>query len=140
MASSLDPKIKTNLIKLRNDLNLSQIDLADQIGISRNTYRNIEVGKTCLVHKSLDKIARHLGVSPEGLILGYEPLDVDSDPRLEDVRKNIVLKSSHEQELSQKEITRLIAENYELKEKVEILKQTIEAKDQLIDFIKKGKK
>lgn len=140
MASSLDPQIKNNLTRLRSEQNLSQLDLADKIGISRNTYRNIEVGKTCLVHKSLDKIARALGVSPEILILGYDPLDVDSDPRLEEVRRSLELRSNQERELSQKEMDRLMAENYDLKEKIAILKQAMDAKDQLIDYIKNGKK
>ena len=35
---------------------------------------------------------------------------------------------------------RLMAENYDLKEKIAILKQAMDAKDQLIDYIKNGKK
>lgn len=139
MASSLDPQIKANLIRFRNNCKLTQTDLADLVGISRNTYRSIEVGETGLVHKALDKIAKRLGVSVESLILGYNPLDINSDPRLAKFKKDISLQQKKEREMDHKEMDRLLAENYELKEKVAMLKQIIEAKDQLIEYLKNQK-
>lgn len=139
MASSLDPHIKANLIRFRNNCKLTQTDLADLVGISRNTYRSIEVGETGLVHKALDKIAKRLGVSVESLILGYNPLDINTDPRLAKFKKDISLQQKKEREMDHKEMDRLLAENYELKEKVAMLKQIIEAKDQLIEYLKNQK-
>lgn len=139
MASSLDPQIKANLIRFRNNCKLTQTDLADLVGISRNTYRSIEVGETGLVHKALDKIAKRLGVSVESLILGYNPLDINTDPRLAKFKKDISLQQKKEREMDHKEMDRLLAENYELKEKVAMLKQIIEAKDQLIEYLKNQK-
>ncbi len=139
MASSLDPQIKANLIRFRNNCKLTQTDLADLVGISRNTYRSIEVGETGLVHKALDKIAKRLGVSVESLILGYNPLDINSDPRLAKFKKDISLQQKKEREMDHKEMDRLLAENYELKEKVAMQKQIIEAKDQLIEYLKNQK-
>lgn len=139
MASSLDPQIRANLIRFRNNCKLTQTDLADLVGISRNTYRSIEVGETGLVHKALDKIAKRLGVSVESLILGYNPLDINSDPRLAKFKKDISLQQKKEREMDHKEMDRLLAENYELKEKVAMLKQIIEAKDQLIEYLKNQK-
>ncbi len=139
MASSLDPQIKANLIRFRNNCKLTQTDLADLVGISRNTYRSIEVGETGLVHKALDKIAKRLGVSVESLILGYNPLDINTDPRLAKFKKDISLQQKKEREMDHKEMDRLLAENYELKEKVAMQKQIIEAKDQLIEYLKNQK-
>ena len=140
MASKLDPQIKSNIARLRAGLKISQSDVAARIGMDRNAYRNIEVGRTALVHEKVDAIAALFGVSPEGLILGYDPLDVDSDPRLEDFKKDYTLRSRAEHEGSLKEINRLIAENAELKEKVSLLKQTVEDKNQIIKFLKSQKK
>lgn len=140
MASKLDPQIKNNIARLRAGLKISQIDMAGRIGMDRNAYRNIEVGKTALVHEKLDSIAINLGVSPESLILGYNPLDVDSDPRLEDFKKDYTLRSREEHETSVREINRLIAENAELKDKVHFLKQALDDKNQIIKFLKNQKK
>ena len=140
MASILDQQIKTNITRLRTKLHLTQADVAERVGLSRQCYRNIEIGRTQLVHTSLDGIARALGSSPEGLILGFDPLDLDSDPRLESFKNTSILKNNVEREYSQREIDRLLAENFQLREKISYMKQAMDAKDQLIDFMKRDKK
>lgn len=139
MAASIDQKIKANLIRFRISRNLSQTDMADRLGLSRNAYRNIEVGDTRLVHKEVENIAKFFDVSMEALILGYEPMDIDSDPRLLKFKKNYSLSRKLERELNQKEIDRLLAENFNLKQRIELLKELLESKDNLIAFMKKEK-
>ncbi|MBQ9185430.1 MAG: helix-turn-helix transcriptional regulator [Bacteroidales bacterium] len=114
--------------------------MAARLGMDRNAYRNIEVGKTAIVHEKLDAIADILGVSAESLLLGFNPLDLDSDPRLEDFKKEYSLRSEEAQEGSKKEITRLKAEIYDLKEKVSLLQQSLEDKAEIIKFLKNKKK
>ena len=87
MGSRLDHIIKENLARLRKLTGMSQIDFAKAVGIEPNTYWNLEKGKTTIVNENLDLLADYYKVSVEKLILGYEPLDMDSDPRLEEFKK-----------------------------------------------------
>ena len=41
--------IKKNIMKLRLEHNLSQGDMADALGVARNTYRSVEKGNTRMV-------------------------------------------------------------------------------------------
>ena len=78
--------IKQNLLKIRLERNLSQGEMADVLGIARNTYRNIEKGSTKLISDNVMKIAGWAGITPEELVLGYAP-EKKSVNRLKDARE-----------------------------------------------------
>jgi transcriptional regulator with XRE-family HTH domain len=78
--------IKQNLLKLRLEHNLSQGEMADVLGIARNTYRNIEKGSTKLISDTVMKVAGWAGVTPEEIVLGYAPAE-KSIGRLKDARE-----------------------------------------------------
>lgn len=65
--------IKENIVKLRTGRKLSQEDAADRMSISRNSYRNLEKGKTKIISEQLPKLAETLGCTQEEILLGYEP-------------------------------------------------------------------
>lgn len=65
--------IKKNIELLRRRSGLSQTDVARQLEISRVAFRNIEKGDTKIVSDIFFRLADILGVSPEHLLLGYEP-------------------------------------------------------------------
>ena len=44
--------IKNNVFKLRLERNMSQREVAEALGISRNAYRGIEMGKTLRLRKT----------------------------------------------------------------------------------------
>lgn len=46
---------------------LSQIDLADRIGVSKETIGKIERGAAAPSFRTLDKLCRELGISPRSL-------------------------------------------------------------------------
>lgn len=114
--------------------------MAARLGMDRNAYRNIEVGKTAIVHDKLDAIADILMVPAERFLLGYDPLDMDSDPRLATFKKEYGLRSQQEQEYSRKEIVRLKAEIIELRDKIDLLQGALEDKTEIIKFLKNKKK
>lgn len=114
--------------------------MATRLGMDRNAYRNIEVGRTAIIHDKLDAIAEILMVPLERLMLGYNPLDIDSDPRLADFKKEYSLRHQEAQEDSKKEIARLQAENFVLKEKISLLQNSLEDKTEIIKFLKSKKK
>lgn len=139
MGSRLDHIIKENLARLRKLTGMSQIDFAKAVGIEPNTYWNLEKGKTTIVNENLDLLADYYKVSVEKLILGYEPLDMDSDPRLEEFKKEYGLRKELEADHLLKENIRLKAELEQQKDIIEILKTTIEDKTQIINFQKRLK-
>lgn len=65
--------IKKNIELLRRRSGLSQTEAARQLDISRVAFRNLEKGDTIIVNDLFFKLAEILGVSPEHLMLGYEP-------------------------------------------------------------------
>lgn len=139
MGSRLDHIIKENLARLRKLTGMSQIDFAKAVGIEPNTYWNLEKGKTTIVNENLDLLADYYKVSVEKLILGYEPLDMDSDPRLEEFKKEYGQRKELEADHLLKENIRLKAELEHQKDIIEILKTTIEDKTQIINFQKRLK-
>lgn len=78
--------IKKNLLKMRLEHGLSQEDMAEALGISRNAYRSIEKGGTRLVNDIVMKVAQWAGVTPEEIVLGYEPSESGS-ASLKDARE-----------------------------------------------------
>jgi len=78
--------IKQNLLKIRLEHNLSQGEMADVLGIARNTYRNIEKGDTKLISDTVLKVAGWAGITPEELVLGYSPVEKNVN-RLRDARE-----------------------------------------------------
>ena len=90
--------IKENIIRIRTERGISQDEMARALGISRNSYRSIEKGMTCLINKRLGEIAKILGVPVEELALGYQP--IESEERLEDIRIKGRFKYSELHEIS----------------------------------------
>ena len=126
--------IKENIRKFRFQSKLTQSDMADKLGIERNTYRNIESGQTVLIHRRLEDIARILGVSLPDILLGYDPKETMSGI----MREDEVAYGER-----QKEILGLKSENESLKKKIfslelmqEQLLGRVRDKDELIIFLK----
>ena len=63
--------MKTNLPALRKARKLSQQELADAVGVTRQTITSIEVGKYVASLPLSFKIARHFGLSIEDIFV-YE--------------------------------------------------------------------
>ncbi len=78
--------IKNNLFKLRLERNMSQREVAEALGISRNAYRGIEMGKTMLISEKVFMLAEWAGVTPEEIVLGFAP-SKDSSRMLKDARE-----------------------------------------------------
>ena len=65
--------IKDNLYRLRKKLDMTQQQMADKIGISRNAYADLESGVTRILNEKIESVARLADVSVEELCLGYKP-------------------------------------------------------------------
>ncbi|MBR1405833.1 MAG: helix-turn-helix transcriptional regulator [Bacteroidales bacterium] len=82
-----DRHIKSILRQRRLSLGITETEMARRLVIDRNTYYNIEQGKTRILHENLAAIARELGLAMEEVFLGYMPGDPDSDPLLQEKRQ-----------------------------------------------------
>ena len=83
--------IKKNLLRLRLERNMSQEDMAEVLGVARNTYRSIEKGKTHLISDTILKVADWAGVEPEEVVLGYMPMEKGTQ-KLKDARERFNLR------------------------------------------------
>lgn len=73
-----DSSIKHTIYFRRRMLGISQDEMASRLGIDRNTYGNLETGKTRIINRHMHAIAEQLGSSLEELLLGYQPVDPET--------------------------------------------------------------
>lgn len=76
--------IKVNIVRKRTEEGISQDEMARRLRISRNTYRSIEKGTAKVISERLNEIASSLNTSAEELVLGYKPVERNSE--MEDIR------------------------------------------------------
>ena len=110
--------VKQRICKLREEKGVSQKWMADRLGIDRNTYREIEAGKTEIIYKRLPEIAVLLGVSLEALFR-----EDDAGERLEEAKAEYG-----------KQMKRL-TDSYDLK--LRDLEKELSSKNEIIDILKK---
>lgn len=128
--------IKKNIYLRRRALSISQTEMAERLGLDRNTYRNIESGKTRIINGHLDKIADLLETSAEELVLGYRVGDPDSDPKLQDTRAwydskiGVLVKSFEQRQTEDQKKIRL------LEKRIAELEDSLRDKTDLIAFLK----
>lgn len=75
--------IPTRLVQLRRDLDLTQQEMADRIGIHVNQVRRYESGKAKPSLEVLEKIALTLHVSLDWLVFGEDMRGPDDDLKLQ---------------------------------------------------------
>lgn len=120
--------VKKNLENIRLNKKLSQEEMANVLGVARNTYRNIEKGRTKLISDTVMKVAEWAEITPEEVVLGYVPLD----------EKDSVLKETRER---LNERIRVLTEEYEAKlerqrTEIDLLRELIKEKDDNIRTLK----
>lgn len=71
-------QIKKNISDARNALNLTQAEMAEKIGISRQAYLNLENGKTSPINKQITKMAESCGITEEKILFGYSYAEMES--------------------------------------------------------------
>lgn len=120
-----DVTIKNNLEKKRNELGLSQTEMARRLEISLNAYRKLEKGRTRILNEHIEKFAETTGTSVAELVNGFEPIDSVA-AGLNDVKETYDRKFRVLEDGYIKEITVLKAE-------IERLNEKIKDKDEIIN-------
>ncbi|HBN02180.1 MAG TPA: hypothetical protein DD383_06185 [Rikenellaceae bacterium] len=124
-----DATIKSNLEKKRNELGLSQTEMARRLEISLNAYRKLEKGKTRILNEHVEKFAEKTGTSVAELVNGFEPISSLS-VGLNDIKENYDKKFRVLEEGYIKEISML-------REEIERLTEKIKDKDEIISINRK---
>lgn len=105
--NNMDSKaIKNNIRKIREDLHLTQQEMAEKLNISRTAFRQLESGSTRLYSHYITDIANLVGCTEEECLLGYVPNE-NPDP--------VVCEQSFE-------IEKLTARNFDLEKEVNLLR------------------
>ena len=130
-----DATIKGNLEKKRNELGLSQTEMARRLEISLNAYRKLEKGKTRILNEHVEKFAEKTGVVAE-LVNGFEPIN-SAMAGLNDVKESYDKKLRVLEDGYIKEIAMLKAEIERLNEKISDKDEIISTNRKLISHYEK---
>lgn len=117
--------------QIREQMDLTQVELAERMGVVRGSYVNLESGKTNVVTESALKFCRATGVSLLEVIQACYPQYCGSILK-EDAQFKTRLKETvdeYERRLSLKN-----DEICHLKEKFSLLKETSDAQQKLLRF------
>lgn len=81
-------QIAKNIIQLRKERGLTQTQLAEAMGISRNLLSNYELGRTHLTDESIIKLAEVLKVSADDILgLSHPKTISDEVPSIRFIRR-----------------------------------------------------
>lgn len=127
--------IKNNIFRRRNEEGLSQHEMAQRIGVVRNTYRSIEKGSMPLISAHVDEIAKVFGISNEELVLGYRP--VNGSGQLKELRQDF---EDKKQELSaryEETISRMSEKIAAQEKEIKDLREMLDSKNEIIALLKR---
>lgn len=134
---AMDEKtVKQRIKAYRKQSKLSQKEIADQIGISRNAYIGIENGDTRIFNEKLQKIAELTDTTIEKLVLGYEPVE-NAEYKLGEAKMDFDekyrrLQEDYEARTREKDDTIAL-----LKKLVDSLQESLKSKDSIIALLQK---
>ena len=134
---AMDEKtVKQRIKAYRKQSKLSQKEIADQIGISRNAYIGIENGDTRIFNEKLQKIAELTDTTIEKLVLGYEPVENAEyklgEAKMDFDQKYRRLQEDYEARIREKDDTIAL-----LKKLVDSLQESLKSKDSIIALLQK---
>lgn len=127
--------VKKNITAIRKKLGLTQQEMADKMGISRNAYRRIESGETALVNDYLLRIASILDMTADELVLGYAPLE--NDGTLNELREKYLREGQEKERIYQEKISTLERTVQSQERRIALLEDLARTKDEIIAMLKK---
>lgn len=129
-----EESVKKRILGFRMERKLSQKEMADKLGISRNAYRAIENGQTRMLSAYLDAIAQIANTSTEELVLGYKPADIQS---LNDIKAAYESRINNEREEYLRQIEQLRLELKRKDETIALQRETINSQNATIGYLQK---
>lgn len=128
--------VKLNIINRRKELKLTQAEMAERLGISRNAYRSIERGETRLISENIDRIAAILENTAEELVLGYTPSPANGKT-LNDLKEEFSSMARNRETEYENRLNILSLKISSLEAKIDLLEDLVRTKDEIIHMLKK---
>lgn len=123
-------EIKSRIREKRKLLGYTQEQMARELKISVNSYRQIESGSTLLISQRVEEIASIFGIEPVELISGSPLSKVDSGVLEE-------MENRYREVIKRKEADFKIA-RIEMEATIESLKLALESKESIIGVLKES--
>lgn len=133
-----DKSIKENIRKRREDLGITQSEMALRLGMDRTSYRNLETGSTRVLNPRLEDIASLLGTTVTGILTGHFAVRQYDFTLLEDVSATYQQKIAKQDSEFAEFRTRANEEKAFLLEQVETLKGYLQAEKEINSFLRIG--
>ena len=134
-------KIGKNLVKVREELNITQQQMADRVGFSRATLSSLENDRTHILNEKFVQFAEANNIPPGELVLGYKPNE--SHQTLEQVRAEYGMEreslvAEYEARISALEtrIDELRQQNAALLLQIDDLRDHLKTKDEIINHLR----
>ena len=121
--------IRERIFNERRRLGMTQEEVAARLGISANSFREMENGGTTLINKRLPDIAKIFGITLEELLIGYPIPANDYKKQMEESEK---LYKAKMREIESRYQMILIEKEGEIK----VLRATLENKNSIIGFLR----
>lgn len=127
-----EKSVKENLRRVRKGLNLTQQEMAERVGLSRNAYASLENGPTRILNDAVEKVAQIAEMPLTELVTGY-PSPVQLKAELERVRSD----SAHRIGELEALLAAREREIATLNDHIESIKDSLRTKDDIISLLKK---
>ena len=133
-----DKSIKENIRRRREELGITQGELALRLGMDRTSYRNLEIGGTRMINPHLEAIASQLDTTVAGLLFGNFAAAQDDFTTIDDVsatyRQKIADKDNEFADFKAKANN----EKAVLLEQIEMLKGWLKAEKEINSYLRAG--
>jgi transcriptional regulator with XRE-family HTH domain len=127
-----EQSVKENIKRVRKELKLTQLEMAERVGLSRNAYISLESGPTRILNDAVEKVAVIADMPLNELVTGY-PAPAELKAELDRLRTDSARRIA--------ELEALLAarerEIATLGDHIESLKDTLRTKDEIISLLKK---
>lgn len=134
-----DATIKNSMRSIRENLGISQEEMALRVGISTTAYRALESGGTRIMNGHMEDIAKAAGVSLSRLVNGYEPIN-SAEAGLDDLRIGYENQMDAMRKNHAKEMQVLRKENEQLREKLDLTEKLLKTTQMLLERMQKEEK
>lgn len=129
--------VKHNIESIRKELGLTQSEMAERLGLTRNAYRRIEKGNTRVISEVIPKIADMSNRSIEETMLGYHPY-ASSEAALQDEHAKYAARLEIMKKDYESQIQALTAENRALTRSLTLAEDDIAAQKSIISMLEKA--
>lgn len=134
-----DDGIKSFIKLKRTEKAITKTAMAAMLGIDRNTYHNIEEGKTRILNVHIARISEILGLDVVDLVNGYTGAEYPERQEMTDIIGKYESRLRDEKNQHEDEIAALKSRITHLEEILEMQRRQLRDKEDIINLLKSRK-